>query len=58
MFGVLPIPWSKSHTYTITLTGGKRGNIMTPYVAHVERIGETIQRLWKQATVTPDRNAS
>ncbi len=55
MFGVIPEPWSKTHTYTVTLASGKKHSFTGDYIAHVEQMGETVARLWKSASAARER---
>ncbi|HEV2461214.1 MAG TPA: hypothetical protein VGS80_22925 [Ktedonobacterales bacterium] len=49
LFGLLPVAWTTSDTYTLTLTDGRRLHVSGAHFSHAQELGDTMQRMWARA---------
>jgi hypothetical protein len=56
LFGLIPLPFTVSHTYTIALRNGERVKIDSAF-SKAQEAGDTIQRMWRKAVAAkPSRS--
>lgn len=55
---LIPIPGTGYHTYTVTLTDGRRLRVSGAYFGHAQELGDTMQRMWARALARRVSNRS